>query len=96
MRLFCLIFVALIVGLNAQIQICKFLLMDPTPSVTLTLYKCTADAVNDRICASENDYYEKILCEQKGGGAVNILTEFGVRYLLLGDAYANHYLALQS
>ena len=95
MKFLFLLLVTLFVASNATIHICKFMFMNPTPSTTSTLYKCSADAVQDRICGSEDDYYEKISCENKGGGAVNILTEFGIRYLLLGDTYADHYLTLQ-
>ena len=75
-----------------QINICKFQLLTETPEDTWGYYQCTADAANDRICSSVNDLYQHVSCETKGGGAVNILTEFNVRYLLLGDAYAAHYL----
>ena len=96
MRLFLVLVVALFLAVNAQIQICKYMFMDPTPAVTTGLFKCTEHAVEARICSTIDDHYQLQSCEQKGGGAVNILTEFGVRYLLLGDAYSAHYLAVQA
>mgnify|MGYP003387035366 CR=1 FL=1 len=84
--------IALISVVYGQINICKYQLLTETPADTYGYYQCTADAVNDRICTSTDDWYQHISCETKSGGAVNILTEFDVRYLLLGDAYAAHYL----
>ncbi len=83
---------SLIIINNALIQICKFMYLNPPPATLSTFYTCTQYAVQDRICSSTSDVYEIISCEQKSGGAVNILTEFGVRYLFLGDAYTAHYL----
>ena len=94
MRFFAFLLVTLFSAVFAQINVCKFMKI-PTPAATTGYYLCTTHAVNDRICEASGDYYELMACETKTGGAVNILTEFGTRYLLLGDAYANHYLNQQ-
>ncbi len=79
----------------SQINVCKFQKQTSTPSPLTGYFRCSVHAVNDRICTSQNEYYAKLSCETQTGGAVNILTEFGTKYLLLGDMYAEHYLTQQ-
>ena len=95
MRLLFLLLVGLFMAVSAEVQICKYMQLEPPPPSVSTLYKCTEHAVQDRICATEDDYYEILYCEHKSGGAVNILLELGFRYLFLGDAYSAHYLQIQ-
>lgn len=95
MKFYFMLLVSLFSMALGTIEICKYVLLTSTPSPTTGYYQCTTAAVADRICSSTSDYYDLIVCEQKTGGAVNIVNEFGVRYLLLGEAYSAHYLSLQ-
>lgn len=92
MKLLLIILLSLFLYSNCLIQICKYVLLTTQPASLSTFYTCSQYGVQDRICSSTNEVYEIVNCEQKNGGAVNILTEFGVKYLYLGDAYAAHYL----
>ena len=89
------LFLLLCAMVNATINVCKFQYI-PSPSSLSGLYQCTIDAVNDRICLTTNDYYQKVSCAQQSGGAVNIFIEFETRFLLLGTDYAAHYLQVHA
>lgn len=78
---------------NDPILVCRYRKADPLPAAQPAAgFTCSEEAELNQICASVDDIYTLEVCDYKTGGAVNIYTQWGVRYLYLTQAYANHYL----